>query len=149
MSTKSNLCHLTQLNFNTYRIYKGRSNNIKLHITPLLKKLENRGILSQSYETIRPTGSWTPRLYGLPKIHKPGWPMSPILDLTNSQYHSTARCLTQLLEPVRWTMLTRSIIEQLNVRGKSMFSFDVTSLFTRVLRLRPLDTFVISLLKKA
>ena len=122
--------------------YKDHSNNIELDITSLLKNLKEKGdISSQTYETIRPTGSWTPRLYGLPKIHKPGLPMRPILDMTNSPYHSTARWLTQLLEPVRHKISTRSlkdtfecvdIIEQINTKGKSMFSFDVTSLFTNV-----------------
>ena len=74
--------------------YQDHSNNIELDITSLFKKLKEKGgISSQTYETIRPTGSRTPSLYWLPKIHKPALLMRPILNMTNSPYHSTARWL--------------------------------------------------------
>ena len=35
------------------------------------------------YDAIRPTGSQRPRMYGLPKTHKEGTPLRPILSITD------------------------------------------------------------------
>ena len=104
--------------------------------------LKQHGIISsQIFERIRPTGTAIPRLYGLPKIHKDGVPLRPILDMTNSPYHAMAQWLAELLEPVQQRLASHSLkdtfhfvdtIDAMNVTGKKMFSLDFSSLFTNV-----------------
>nr|CAH8842106.1 unnamed protein product [Trichobilharzia regenti] len=93
------------------------------------------------YDQIRPTGSIIPRLYGLPKVHKVGLPLRPILDMSGSPYHSIAQWLADILEPVRKQLCTYSLrdtfqfiecIQDTNVSNKIMLSFDIESLFTNV-----------------
>ena len=44
-----------------------------------LKELEKNGEITNAlYNKLRPTGSQPPRIYGLPKIHKPDIPLRPI-----------------------------------------------------------------------
>ena len=42
------------------------------------------------YDAIRPTGSQRPRMYGLPKTHKEGTPLRPILSMTGSSIMNLA-----------------------------------------------------------
>ena len=66
----------------------------------LSKLLKNDFITKTEYELIRPGGSLRPRLYGLPKTHKPNIPLRPILSMVGSAQHKLAQWLTQLLTPV-------------------------------------------------
>ena len=52
------------------------------------------------YDAIRPTGSQRPRMYGLPKTHKEGTPLRPILSMTSSSHHKLGKWLASLLQPV-------------------------------------------------
>ena len=52
------------------------------------------------YDAIRPTGSQRPRMYGLPKTHKEGTPLRPILSMTGSSHHELGKWLASLLQPV-------------------------------------------------
>ena len=85
-------------------------------------------------------------MYGLPKIHKSGIPLRPILSLCHSAQHALTKWLIQLLNPVlkfysgfcdNDSFSFSSIIHQLTPYVKSQFlvSFDIASLFTNV----PLD----------
>ena len=57
-----------------------------------LKRLKEQGTIDETlYEKLRPHGTATPRLCGLPKMHKQGIPVRPILDMSNSPYHATAK----------------------------------------------------------
>ena len=93
------------------------------------------------YNKLRPTGSTIPRLYGLPKVHKDGVPLRPILYVNNSPYHAIAKWLNGILDPIRKSLSIYSVkdtfefiecIKNINVKGKSMLSLDVISLFTNV-----------------
>ena len=77
----------------------------------------------------------------VPKVHKDGVPLRPILDMTNSPYHAIAKWLNSILDPIRKSLSIYSVkdtfefiecIKNINVKGKSMLSLDVTSLFTNV-----------------
>ena len=91
-------------------------------------------------------GSQRPRMYGLPKIHKSGIPLRPILSMCHSAQHSLAKWLVEVLNPVlefysvccvKDSFTFSSIIRRLPVCMESQFlvSFDVVSLFTNI----PLD----------
>ena len=75
-----------------------------------LKRLKNEGFINQElYDRVRPSGSTITRLYGLPKIHKPGIPIRPILSMVNSPYHSAAQWLVNKLEPIRKQLSKHSL----------------------------------------
>ena len=57
----------------------------------LLELFRRKFTLKEVYEFIRPVGSQRPRMYGLPKIHKPGISLRPILSMCHSAQHSLAK----------------------------------------------------------
>ncbi|VDP86425.1 unnamed protein product [Echinostoma caproni] len=115
---------------------------IEKSLSTILRKLKQKdSIDTATFERIRPTGTTIPRLYGLPKVHKSGVPLRPILDMCNSPYHAVAKWLARLLEPVRMTLTQHSFkdatglidaLSGLNIKDRHMFLLDVTSLFTNV-----------------
>ena len=52
------------------------------------------------YERIQPVGASRPRMYGIPKIHKNGTPLRPILSMVNAPQHELAKWLAEVLKPV-------------------------------------------------
>ncbi|CAI2738781.1 unnamed protein product [Dicrocoelium dendriticum] len=121
---------------------KDKTKQIENQICNSLKKLRDEGFISEGvYENLRPVGTAIPRLYGLPKTHKPNVPLRPVLDMKDSPYHSTARWLVELLEPVRKQVSVHSLkdsfefvelVRDRNVTDLTMCSLDVASLFTNV-----------------
>ena len=97
------------------------------------------------YDPIRPTGSQRPRMYGLPKTHKEGTPLRPILSMTGSSHHELGKWLASQLQPVLERFSSHCIsdsfkfaktMQNLDIDPNVfMCSFDVFSLFTNV----PLD----------
>ena len=47
-----------------------------------------------------PTGCVPPKLYGLPKIHKPGTPLKPIVSNCGSSTYGEAKELAKILKPL-------------------------------------------------
>ena len=111
----------------------------------LLELFKTKLLPEHVYRTIRPTGSQRPRMYELPKTHKPNVPLRPILSMTGSAHHELSKWLASLLQPVLERFTAHCIsdsfkfadyIRQLDRQVDSfMCSFDVSSLFTNV----PLD----------
>ena len=97
------------------------------------------------YDAIRPTGLQRPRMYGLPKTHKEGIPLPPILSMTGLFHHELGKWLAVLLQPVLERFSSHCIsdsftfartMQNLDIDPNVfMCSFDVSSLFTNV----PLD----------
>eukprot|EP00794_Sanderia_malayensis_P010538 gene10538-11650_t len=112
-----------------------------------LHELVNKKQLTQCvYDRIRPGGSQRPRMYGLPKTHKPNIPLRPILSMVGSAQHQLAKWLSEVLEPVLNLYSDNCISDsftfanfiqnlELNPAKTFLCSFDVSSLFTNV----PLD----------
>lgn len=93
------------------------------------------------YDSVRPNGSQRPKLYGLPKTHKPDCPLRPILSMVKSPQHGLARFLVSVLNPVleKYSSFMVSdsfhFVESLNnLRSNKNFmcSFDIKSLFTNI-----------------
>ncbi|VDP71011.1 unnamed protein product [Echinostoma caproni] len=81
---------------------KDKTAEIEEVFSKILRCLKQRGVIDASlFERIRSTGTVIPRLYGLPKVHKDGVPLRPILGMCNSPYHALAKWLAKLLESVR------------------------------------------------
>ena len=99
-------------------------------------------ITDELYDAIRPVGSVRPRLYGLPKIHKSGCPLRPILSMTRSPQFAVSQWLCQVLSPVveRYSKYcvkdSFAFVDLLREHpipsDAHMCSFDVVSLFTNV-----------------
>ena len=115
-----------------------REKEIKDYLEQLMISGE---IGEEVYEKTKPFGSQRPRLYGLPKTHKLGTPVRPILSMISSPQHRLAKHLNHLLEPVvkhfsRYTIKDSfqfaKIIQGTQASNTYMASFDVKSLFTNV-----------------
>ena len=111
----------------------------------LLRALKKQDISKEVYERIRPVGSTRPRMYGLPKMHKAGVPLRPILSMSNAPQQEMAKWLGEILQPVVTKYGKRALkdtfefcdaIEEFGmenlVDGSFMCSFDVVSLFTNI-----------------
>ena len=97
-----------------------------------------------------------PRVYGLPKIHKTGFPFRPIVSFINSPLYNLSKFIAVLLTPLvganGFTVKNSyEFVEQLKYltisHDECMVSFDVISLFTKI----PVDvakTVVLERLKK-
>ena len=53
-----------------------------------------------TYKRLYPTGAVPPKYYGLPKVHKPGMPLRPIISSVGSVTHATAKELTRIIKPL-------------------------------------------------
>ena len=91
-------------------------------------------------ERIQPCGSRPGVLYGLPKVHKQGAPIRPIISAVQTYNYKLAKYLDEILKPIvdNEMMLTDTYdfvnkASNLNVTtDKRMVSFDVESLFTNI-----------------
>lgn len=117
--------------------------NFQNKVVDEIKKLHKRNLIDDNLKnSLIPKGSQIPRLYGLPKIHKPQCPTRPILSMTNSPCHKLAKWLTEILKPVekyyskfctKDSFEFASLIQQQRAcNGGFMSSFDVVSLFPHV-----------------
>ena len=56
------------------------TNKYKTKLIALLKSIKTEGGINEStYKRLYPTGAGSPKFYGLPKIHKEGTPLRPIV----------------------------------------------------------------------
>ncbi|CAH8631278.1 unnamed protein product [Schistosoma rodhaini] len=121
---------------------KDLNEKTECQLTTALKFLKQYQYISEhTYNELKPSGTYTPRLYGLSKVHKPEVPLRQILDMSNSPYHSTVKWLVKLLEPLHQELVKNSVkdvfefvgsIKIMNINGKTMLSLDIASLFPNV-----------------
>jgi hypothetical protein len=83
-------------------------------------------------------------MYGLPKVHKPNFPLRPIISAIGTHSYKLAKFLVPLLRPFSTNTFTindtftfvKELCElKINTNDVIMASFDVKSLFTNI----PLD----------
>ena len=53
----------------------------------------------KEYFYLRSTDAIAPRIYGLPKIHKPDWPLRPIVSFINLPLYNLSKFLSKILTP--------------------------------------------------
>jgi hypothetical protein len=97
--------------------------------------------LGTSKKFLNPKNFKPPHMYGLPKVHKEGFPLRAIVSGLGSPCHPLARYLLKIISPVSGksnSHVTNSVefIDQLKQitleEGDELVSFDVVKLFTSV-----------------
>jgi len=140
----------------TYIILKHNpANKLLLDLKTILKRWNNRKYFSFStYSFLNTSNAILPRAYGLPKIHKAGYPLGIIISSTGNPLHNLAIFLHKILVkslPSHFSQIKNSsqLIEKLSNIYKyipsncCLASFDVVSLFTNV----PIDV-VLEIIKE-
>ena len=129
------------LNTGTYKkISDDPTKKQKNNLISILKNIKTEGGLNEeTYRRLYPTAAVPSKLYGLPKIHKPGIPLRPIVSSIGAATYNTAKELAKILKPLvgmsaHCVHNTRDFVEQIkDVRlkqGECIISYDVTALFT-------------------
>lgn len=130
---------------NVYSEIDGTVDPMKRLRNKLNTKLSNlrkqKRLSDEDYKFLTPTEGPVPRFYGLPKVHKEGVPLRPIVSNCNAPSRPVAKYLARLLQPVVQnhpnyiSNVTDFITIIKNIRleaDESMLSFDVCSLFTSI-----------------
>ena len=131
------------LNTNTFKkIPEDPINKQKNKLINILKSIKSEGGLSEdTYKRLYPTGAVASKFYGLPKIHKPGIPLKPIVSSTGTATYNTAKELARILKllvgsSIHHVQNTRDFVEQIKEtrlkEGECIISYDVAALFTSV-----------------
>ena len=120
----------------------------KLNSKLLTLKKTNAIDTQRSYR-LRCSVPQPPKLYGLPKLHKPGFPMRPIVSFCGSPTYQLSKYLTTILQPLtdksrRKLQSTEDFINATKTvqipDDYKLVSFDVKSLFSRdISRLKRFD----------
>ena len=118
------------------------TNKYKNKLSALLKSIKTEGgINDNTYIRLYPTEAVPAKYYGLPKVHKPGMPLRPIISSIGSVTHSTAKELAIIIKPlvrgsshhVKNNMDLIQSIKGIQLRPEEcIMSFDVEALFTSV-----------------
>ena len=131
------------LSTDTYRMLKkdptaAQEAKIGRVLRDYVKKNE---VNDELYNWLRPSGCQPPRIYGLPKIHKEGVPLRPIVSCINSPSYRLSKHIAQLISPLTgstdsFVRNSRHFVEVMaGVKlspDELLVSFDVSSLFTNV-----------------
>ncbi|XP_078382309.1 uncharacterized protein LOC144664995 [Oculina patagonica] len=112
-------------------------------LSTYLRKLRKDKIIDDTtFHKILPGGSSPGVLYGLPKVHKAGYPYRPIVSSVNTYNYNLASYLVSILQPISTNQHTvkdsfsfADWAKSYKLNNESMCSFDVSSLSTNV----PLD----------
>ena len=127
----------------TYRpIPSDPTSRLKNRLITLLKKIKTEGGMSETtYRRLYPTGAGSPKFYGLPKVHKQGTPLRPIVSSIGAATYQTAKELSKILKPLvgrsrHHIQNNQDFLQDLKsiqlASDEVMMSFDVKALFTSV-----------------
>ena len=73
----------------------------KNRLISLLKTIKAEGDMDNiTYKRLYPIWAGSPKYYGLPKIHKTGVPLRPIISSRGSGTYETAKDLAKILKPL-------------------------------------------------
>ena len=128
---------------NTYKkIAEDPTPKQKNKLISILRNIKAEGGLKEEvYKRLYPAGAGSPKFYGLPKIHKAGIPLRPIISSIGTVTYNTAKELARILKPLvglsnHSIQNTMDFVEQIKEvklkKEESMVSYDVTALFTYV-----------------
>lgn len=121
-------------------IPKDPTNNIMIKVKAVLKD-QSSHLISNIIRRLSPQFSKPPHIYGLPKLHKHGIPLRPIVSSINSPTYELSKFLLPKLKPLfglenSYINNSTDFIEKIkgiNVSTRDvMVSYDVSSLFTNI-----------------
>ncbi|XP_064458887.1 uncharacterized protein LOC135369161 [Ornithodoros turicata] len=111
-------------------------------IVAALRKLRTKKLITDSlYWKLFTSDGATPKIHGLPKVHKNNCPLRPIVSFIGSPSYNVSKFLAELLAPlvykndrsVKNSAEFCELIRDIRIDdGDVMMSFDVISLFTNV-----------------
>ena len=118
------------------------TNKYKTKLIALLTSIKREGGNNEAtYKKLYPTGAGYPKFYGLPKIHKEGTPLKPIVSSIGAVTYSTSKELSRILGPLvgkspHHICNNQDFMKQLKGitlgPDEAMVSYDVRALFTSV-----------------
>ncbi len=125
----------------TYELLKKDPTSVyKRQIIAVLQKLQEAGAITRKqYLKPYPTGEAPPSFYGLPKIHKLGIPLRPIISSISSVSYNLARFLADIIGPLAGQSEhsiknSREFVQKVRfvivLDDKTITSCDVVALFT-------------------
>ena len=128
------------LNSDDYQqVQRNPTNRIETSVRAALKNAEDSEMIdSRMKKRLSPYHSHTPQIYGLPKVHKLGTPLRPIVCTINSPTYEVAKLLSKILAPLvgHTKSYIKHFVEELKTwkldQDDLLVSFDVKSLFTNV-----------------
>lgn len=129
------------LNDTTYRPIKRNPTNSLEKRTRALIKASPIDLRTQRFLLPQEHASRVPRLYGLPKIHKAGRPLRPIVSAVDSPTQPLAKYLAKMLQPHSVTAKSYvknaahlvSLLRDMKLGPDDLLvSFDIVSLFTKI-----------------
>ena len=114
----------------------------KRKLINIIKRWQSQDPIPQQLKhRIYPTAEEVPKIYGLPKIHKPDFPLRPIVASRGGITYNAARVLADILSPlvgqsehhVKNSSAFVDKIQDLEVPpSQKLISYDVTALFTSI-----------------
>ena len=127
----------------TYRpVSRDPTTRIEKKIAESVRNLHRLGHISDKLkDSLLPSYSNPPQAYGLPKVHKEGTPLRPIISSIGSPTYRLAKELARILSPLTGNTTSTvknssHFVQQLREvqvdQDDTLVSFDVVSLFTKV-----------------
>jgi len=94
----------------TYKLLdKDPTKRMEKKLNEKLANLKRENKISDSlYKGLRSSDGLPPRFYGLPKIHKPGFPLRPIVSFIDSPTYMLSKHLAQILSPIMGRQISQS-----------------------------------------
>ena len=131
------------LNSPAYRsLPRDPTNKIKAQLITKFRKIKKeRNLDEATYRAMYPTSCVLPKFYGLPKIHKTGNPLRPIVSSRGSVTYGVAKVISKVCKLLvdkspNHKQSTSDFVSKAKgltlLHGECLSSYDVTSLFTSV-----------------
>ena len=128
---------------NTHRPLKmDPTNKQRNRLINILRSIKSEGRPEDhTYKNMYPTGVSSPKLYGLPKIHKKNIPLRPIVSSQGSVSYGVAKELARILKPLsghnsHQVNNSKEFADDIKMmkleEGECIMSYDVAALFTSI-----------------
>ena len=125
-----------------FPLAKDPTSPYKRKLINIIKRWQSQDPIPQQLKhRIYPTAEEVPKIYGLPKIHKPDFPLRPIVASRGGITYNAARVLADILSPLvgqsdHHVMNSSAFVDKIQdlevPPGQKLISYDVTALFTSI-----------------